>query len=343
MMRPFLLERYFAKHEFTAPHLLSSSDCDGWSQKELLSLADAETLALWDGLALGYTQSRGLPLLRREIAKQYRGVSEEQVLVAAPQELIFLAMSALLHKGDRIACTFPGYQSLYEVAHATGCQVDRWEPDESRGWRFDPERLAKLLTPRTKLVVVNFPHNPTGALPSKEDFAEIVRLTKERSIPLFSDEMYRNLEHDEADRLPAACELDDRALSLSGMSKSFGLAGLRIGWLVAKDPEVYRRLTELKDYTTICSAGPAELLALAGLRARETILARHRSRIARNLGVLDAFFRRRPDFTWIRPKAGTVGFAGYNRKEPVAEFCDRAVREAGVMVLPSTMYEYDAP
>ncbi len=342
--RPFLLERYFARHEFTAPYLLSSSDCDGIPQAELLALADAPARALWDGLTLGYTESRGLPLLRREIAALYEGVDPEQVFVAAPQELIHLAMEALLRPGDHVVCTFPGYQSLYELAAAKGCVVDRWEPREAEGWRFDVSDLEHLLRPQTKLVIVNFPHNPTGALPSKEDFRRVVELVRSRGIPLFSDEMYRFLEHDPRERLPAACELYDRALTLCGMSKAFGLAGLRLGWLVAKDRAVYDRLCELKDYTTICAAAPSEVLAVIGLRARETLLSRHRARLARNLDLLDGFFARRSRvFGWVRPRAGTIGFASYRGAEPVEAFCERLVREAGVMLLPSTVYEYPSP
>ncbi len=342
--RPFLLERYFARHEFTAPYLLSSSDCDGWPMSELLALADEPARALWDGLTLGYTESRGLPLLRREIASLYEGVDPEQVFVAAPQELILLAMDALLQKGDHVVCTFPGYQSLYELASAKGCVVDRWEPREDEGWRFDVAELEKLLRPDTKLVIVNFPHNPTGALPAEKDFRRVAELVASRGIALFSDEMYRFLELDPRDRLPSACELSDRALTLCGMSKAFGLAGLRVGWLIVKDRAVYERLAELKDYTTICAAAPSEVLALVGLRARETLLARHRARLMRNLGLLDGFFaRQRRSFGWTRPKAGTIGFASFLRPEPVDEFCERLVREAGVLLLPSTVYEYAAP
>lgn len=343
-IKPFLLERYFAKHEFSAPHLLSSSDCDGWAQSEILGLADAEARGLWDGLRLGYTESRGAPILRREIASLYSGVSPEQVLVAAPQELIALAMNALLKPGDHVICTFPGYQSLYEIARDIGCEVERWEPSEEEGWRFDPSRLERMIRPDTKLVVVNFPHNPTGALPSREDFRRIVEIVRGRGAQLFSDEMYRLLELDEAERLPSACESYDKAIALSGMSKAFGMPGIRIGWLVVKDAALYERLAELKDYTTICSAAPSEVLALIGLRAKEPILARHRERIARNLDLLDAFVeRRREDFAWVRPRAGTVGFLAYRGADGVDELCARAVREAGVMVLPSSVYEYDRP
>lgn len=343
-IRPFLLERYFAKHEFSAPYLLSSSDCDGWAQSELLTLADDHALGLWDGLKLGYTESRGLPLLRREIASLYRGLDAEQVFVAAPQELIGLAMNAFLNKGDHVVCTFPGYQSLYELAHSLGCEVTRWEPVEQEGWRFDVDALATLLRPATKLVVVNFPHNPTGALPPKADFERLVELLRARGIRLFSDEMYRWLELDAAERLPSACELDDKAVALSGLSKSFGLAGLRVGWIATKDAALLERLAELKDYTTICSSAPSEILALIGLRAKETILARHRARIQGNLDLLDAFFRRNAArFTWLRPKAGTVGFPGFLGAERPEEFCERLVRKAGVLLLPSSVYEYAPP
>lgn len=343
-LRPFFLERFFARHEFSAPYLLSSSDCDGWGQAELLALADPEARRLWDGLTLGYTESRGLPVLRREVASLYKGVDPEQVFLAAPQELVSLAMNALLKPGDHVVCTHPGYQSLYEVALSLGCSVDRWQPDPEAGWRFDLDGLARLLRPETRLVVVNFPHNPTGALPPAADFRRLAALLEERGIRLFSDEMYRFMELDPADRLPSACELSDKALSLGGMSKAFGLAGLRIGWLVAKDPAVYGRVAELRDYSTICSAAPSEVLALVGLRAKDAILARHRERIARNLALLDAFFARRPEvFRWVRPKAGSVAFPAFLGKEPVTDFCERLVREAGVVLLPSSVFEYGPP
>lgn len=343
-IKPFLLERCFAKHEFSAPYLLSSSDCDGWALSEVLGLADDQTRGLWNDLRLGYTESTGLPLLRREIAALYRGVDAGQVLVAAPQEGIHLAMNALLRKGDHVVCTHPGYQSLYEIAESMGCEVERWRPVEGEGWRFDVEELARMIKPSTKLVIVNFPHNPTGCLPSKDDFRRIVELVEARGIHLFSDEMYRFLELEPLDRLPSACELYEKAITLFGMSKAFGMAGTRIGWLVAKDRSLYARMAELKDYTTICNAAPSEVLALIGLRAKEAILSRHRERIARNLKLLDAFFLNHSDsFSWIRPKAGTVGFPGLRTAESPADFCDRLVRTAGVMLLPSTVYEYGPP
>lgn len=340
---PFALERYFARHEFSTPYLLSSSDCDGLALTELLAWADAETRGLWDKQTLGYGESQGLPLLRQEIAALYRGVSPEQVLVAAPQELVLIAMSTMLERGDHMVCTFPGYQSLYQIAEDAGCAVTKWEPVEAQGWRFRVDDLLALLRPETKLLVVNIPHNPTGAMIAPNDWKRVLAIAAERGIRIFSDEMYRFLEHDPKDRLPSACEEDERAVALCGMSKAFGLAGLRVGWLITKDASLLERFKAFKDYTTICGAGPAELLAVMGLRAKERILERHRARIARNLALLDAFFHKRSsDFSWVRPKAGTIGFPGLLRKTDPEAFCARA-NAAGVLLLPSTVYAYASP
>jgi len=177
-LKPFELERYFAKYEFSVKHLLSSSDCDGMQMSDVLALADPQTKELWSKLTLGYTESQGLPLLREEIAKLYQGVSANEVLVAAPEECIFLAMNALLEEGGNIICTFPGYQSLYEIAQSLGCTVTKWEPSEEKGWQFDPAFLRDNITPKTKLIIVNFPHNPTGSMPDKAVFEEIVAIAK---------------------------------------------------------------------------------------------------------------------------------------------------------------------
>lgn len=341
-LKPFKLERYFAKYEFSVKYLLSSSDCDGLSQNELLSMADDETRRLWEELTLGYTESLGHPLLRSEIAKLYLRMKPDEVLIVAPEEDIFITLNTILKKGDHIVCTFPGYQSLYEVAEGLGCEVTKWQPEEKNGWEFNLEFLKQNIRPNTKLIIVNFPHNPTGYLPPKTGFQEIVDIAKERGIYLFSDEMYRFLEFDQQDRLPSACELYDKAISLFGMSKTFGMAGVRIGWLVTKDKRLYQEIATFKDYTTICSSAPSEILSLIALRAKDTIIERHLNRIQRNLALLDTFFRQYQDlFEWVRPKAGTIGFPRLKDKDNSFEFCQKVVNEVGIMLLPSTVYDYD--
>lgn len=340
-LQPFALERYFARYEFSVPYLLSSSDCDGWPLSEVLDLADAETADLWQRLRLGYTDSLGHPLLRREIASLYQGLQADDVLVVTPEEGIFIAMHCLLEKGDHVICTFPGYQSLYQVADSLGCEVTRWLPDEDAGWRFDPDFLRHNLRPNTRLIVWNFPHNPTGVLPSRADFQQMIAIAHERNIRVFSDEMYWLLEVDPAGRLPSAVESWDQAVALFGMSKSFGLAGLRIGWLVSRDRALLASLAAFKDYTTICSSAPSEILALIALRARQRILARHHQRIQSNLALLDAFFARHRDrFHWVRPQGGTVCFPRLLGPESSWDFAQRMVTQAGIMVLPSRVYDF---
>jgi aspartate/methionine/tyrosine aminotransferase len=337
---PFKLERFFARHEFSAKHLLSTSDCQGLSMTDLVAGAGADLRESWDKLRLGYTESQGLPELRTEIAGMYEAVAAEEVLVAAPEELIFLAMNALLRPGDHVVCTFPGYQSLYGLATSIGCEVTLWKPVEGDVWRFDPDELKRLLRLDTRLVVWNFPHNPTGALPSPSDYAQMLAIVRGSDAWLFSDEMYRLLESVDEVRLPAAIDQYGRAVSLSGMSKSFALAGLRIGWVATHDLELLERMKGLKDYTTICSGAPSELLALMGLRSRDTILARNRERVRGNVEIGRAFFEKHAArLSWAPPQAGTVCFPRLKTGGAEA-FCARALEDAGVLLLPSTTYDY---
>ena len=300
---PFKLERYLAQYEFTAPHQLSCSDCDGIEMSELLALADGESRQLWESLALGYTEAPGHPLLRSEIAGMYSGAGADDVLVAAPEELIFLAVNSIVRNGDHVVCTFPAYQSLYQIAEGMHCEVTFWQADEKQGWRFEPARLAEMIRPSTRLIVVNFPHNPTGALPSRDDFDAVVEIARRHNLTLLCDEMYRLLEYDEAARLPAAVEVYERAVSLSGMSKVYGLAGARVGWVVSRDARLLKRMLTLKDYTTICTSAPSEILSLMALRARGPIVERHMTRIRRNLAALSAFIAKYPNlFAWNPPR-----------------------------------------
>jgi aspartate/methionine/tyrosine aminotransferase len=338
----FQLERYFGQYEFTVPFQLSVSDCDGLSMNELLANADDEVRGLWEQLSLGYTETSGHPLLRREIAAMYHGFEADHVLVAAPEELIFVAMNCLVKNGDHVVCAFPGYQSLYAVAEGLHAEVTRWEPDETDGWRFDPDKLESLIRPSTRLIVMNFPHNPTGALPGPDDYQRIFEVALRYDIPIFSDEMYRLMERDPLARLPSAVELYDPAVSLSGVSKTLGLAGLRIGWLVTRDERLMQRMALFKDYTTICNSAPSEILALAGLRARERILARHHERIERNLGLLTGFMDKYEAlFAWTPPRASTICFPRFKPDSlGTPELCRMARDEAGVLLAPSTVFDY---
>ena len=337
----FALERYFARWEFHVDHLLCASDVQGYPMGELLALADDETRALWAGLTLGYTESTGHPLLRREIAALYDGLGPDDVLVfAGAEEAIFCLANVELGPGDHAIVTWPGYQSLYEVARATGADVTLHQLQAADGWAIDIDRLRGQLTPATKLIIVNVPHNPTGMLPDRATFDALVGLASDAGAHLVVDEVYRFLEYDDADRLPAGADALPRGVSIGVMSKSFAMAGLRIGWLATHDRDLLDRCARFKDYTTICSAAPSEILALIGLRARDTVLARSRSIVAGNLALLDPFFERWSDrFSWVRPTAGPVGFPRLTAPgQSIDDWAAGLVETCGVLLLPGSRF-----
>lgn len=340
-IEPFKLERFFAQHEFSVDYLLSASDCESLSLTELLELADAEGRRLWEGLRMGYTESQGHPLLREEIAELYETITSADTIVAAPEEAIFIAMNCLLRPGDHLIATFPAYQSLHEIARSLNCDVTRWTltPDAGR-WTLDLDFLRSKITDRTRLIVVNFPHNPTGYLPSRDDFETIVGIARERDLPLFCDEMYWRLEHGDTEPLPAACDLYPRAVSLFGMSKTFSLPGLRIGWLAARDRELMERLVAMKDYTTICNSAPSEILALIALRARGTIISRSREIIRANLETAREFFLRHQElFSWLEPAGGSIAFPRYHAPIPLDRFCQELLEAQSALIVPGDLFD----
>ncbi len=337
----FALERYFARWEFAAEHLLCASDIQGVPMADLLALADDETRALWDGLALGYTESTGHPLLRHEIAGLYESIEPDEVLTfAGAEEAVFCLVNVLVGPGDHVVATWPGYQSLYEVARAAGADVTLHELHESAGWALDLDLLRRQLTPATRLIVVNLPHNPTGMLPDRATYEALVGLAVEAGAHLLVDEVYRGLEFDEADRLPTGADALPRGISLGVMSKAFAMAGLRIGWLASHDRDLLARVAAFKDYTTICSSAPSEILSIIGLRARERILGRSRGIVAANMKLLDAFFNEWSDrFAWVRPRAGSIGFPRLTVPGvPIDDFAADLVEAEGVLLLPGSQF-----
>jgi aspartate/methionine/tyrosine aminotransferase len=337
---PFRIEQYYAVHEFTAPYMLSSSDAESVAIADLLALEpDASERLL--AQRLGYTESVGAPELRAAIAPIYETVSpDDVVVVAAAEEAIFVAYHGLLEPGDHVVIETPCYESALQVAHSAGAVVTEWRRSASDGWAHDLETLRSALRPDTKLVYINSPHNPTGTQMNREVLDGVVGLCAERDAWLFSDEVYRELEHDPADRLPAACDLYERALSLGSMSKTYGLPGLRLGWLACRDRDALRPIVDLKHYTTICSSAPSELLSALALRHRDVLADRNRGIVLANLPLLDAFFERHADvLSWVRPTAGPIGFPRLHGVDDATAFCEELVAAEGVLLLPGAVYD----
>lgn len=338
----FKLERFFAKYEFKAPYLMCGSDCESFSIQEILDL-EPGSQDRFTQLRLGYTEAPGSPELREEIAALYINISPAEILVhVGAEEAIFNFMQVALKPGDHVIVQFPCYQSLYEVARAAGCEVSKWElkygPD---GWAPDLDNLKKAVNKNTKAIVINSPHNPTGYLFSRPELDEIIAIARKNNILLFSDEVYKYLEYDPKDTLPWASDLYENAVSLGVMSKTFGLPGLRIGWIATRNRAIYNAMAAFKDYTTICNSAPAEFLAATALRSKKEIIRRNLEIIDKNLNLLDDFFVKYSRlFAWHRPKAGPIAFPGLITGQNTEDFCIDLVNKKGVLLLPGNYYDF---
>jgi aspartate/methionine/tyrosine aminotransferase len=336
---PFKLERYFAKYEFNTEFLLCSSDCEAMSIADLLAFepgAAEKFQKVW----LGYTESQGSPALRAEIGNLYETIEPENILVhTGAGEAIFLFMFAAFQQWDHVIVHSPGYQSLADVARAAGCDVSPWRAREKNNWALDLNELRHLMRSNTRAIIINTPHNPTGYLMSKEDYDALHRIAQENNLLLFSDEVYRESEYDPSMRLPAACDYGEHAVSLGVTSKTYGLAGLRIGWIATKNKAIYDKMASLKDYTTICNSAPSEFLAELAMHNRKRLVERNLGIIMENLSIMDNFFARHANlFEWVRPKAGSMAFPRYLGGN-VEQFCDELVKKAGVLLLPGSVYD----
>lgn len=354
---PFALERFFARHEFSARYLLCSSDCESFPVRELLAMDEGSIDRLLD-LRLGYTETRGAPSLREAVASQYAGLGADGVFIhAGAEEAILNLCMALLERGDRVVVNYPCYQSLAQIPRSLGCEVVPWELRPSGGagaegssaggsagprWILDPDELPRLSGGRARLIVLNAPHNPTGALPTRAEFEAVVAYARRTGAVLLVDEVYRRLERDQAARLPSVCEAYENGVALDVLSKHAGLAGLRIGWLASRRADILDAVAVVKDYNSICSSAPSELLAEIAVRNLENVAARNRGIVARNVALLESFFARRPGFaSWIAPEGGSIAFPRLAGGADAEALADRLVAESGVLLLPGSLYGYD--
>lgn len=320
---------------------------EGYRLPELLALADEESRSLWDTLSLGYAESQGHPLLRREIAALYTQTSADEVVCCvSAEEAIYLVTRVLVRPGDHVIATFPAYQSSYEVARSIGADVSflhlhPQKTEEGLSWRLDMDELRRMVRPETRLIAVNFPNNPTGALLSQAEWSQVVSVAREVGCYLLSDEVYRGMEYSETDRLPAAVDAYEKAISIGAMSKTYALAGLRVGWLATKDEALRASVLSYKDYTTICGSAPSEILAIMGLRAKDRVVARTREIIRANLEQVTHFMHEHEAwFEWIAPKAASVAFPRLRLAEPIDSFAKQLVEREGVMILPANVFSY---
>jgi len=341
-MKIFKLEEYLAKYEFSAPYLLCCSDAESWKLSEIISMADKDDIELWNNLHLGYTEPYGHPKLRAEIAKMYPGMTSENILCfAGAGEGIFCALHCLIEKDDHVIVLTPCYQSLLEIPQSKGARVTTIALREENDWRINLDVIKSSIKSSTRCIVINFPHNPTGQVITQEELKELVQICERNGIYLFSDEVYRLLgSPTEGWSSPAAC-LYNKALSLNVMSKAFGMAGLRIGWIACQDKQLLQKLSRTKDYLSICNSGLSEVVSIIALKNKDRILEKNNDIVSKNLTILEKFFEKYHYlFECVRPQGGCLGFVKYNGKENIDDFCDRLVQAKGVLLMPASIYDY---
>jgi len=341
---PFETEHFFARYEFNTPYQLCNSDCESISIAELLSLAGGSP-DQFGRERLVYTDSRGHPELRKSIASMHISTAADDVIVlGTPVEGIYLTARALLDPGDEVIVLTPAYDALIKMfEHVVGeIRVRKWafKPGD-KYWELDLEDLRKLITPKTKMMVVNFPHNPTGYLPTVKFQESLASLAEEHGLWLFCDEMYFGLVHSGTSPIPSAADVTKNSIVLSGLSKTYGLPGLRCGWLIVQNKALRDNIMNWKYYTSICPPVPTEYLATAALKVREILRDRNITRIEQHLELADAFFARWPElFTWRRPMAGSTALVGYHVPS-VRAVSEKLAIEEGILIQPGGMLGSD--
>ncbi|QDT43396.1 Capreomycidine synthase [Gimesia alba] len=329
----FPLVQWFAAAEGRFEFSLSHSDCEPLSVSDILGDAEQKTLA---NLPLGYGTFAGLEELRQSVARQYATLKQDDVLIfGGASEVIYTFMRTNLNPGDEVVIQAPIFNSLKATAQAIGCQIIEWRPTNELTCEFDVSTLIDLCNEQTKLIVFNFPHNPSGQMISEDELISIVETAQKYDAMIFSDEQFRLLELPESPRLPPACDVYDKAVSVAGVSKTLGLGGLRIGWLATRNRDLLKRAREYRYYTTEMTNTPCQMLAAQAMKHHDEILTRNRKRIIHNLKQLQAFCLRHKQYLDLHPpQAGPMAVVEQTTSFTSTEFCQRLLDEQRVMLVP---------
>lgn len=338
----FKLETFFSKWEFKARYHLCASDAESMTVNELMRITGTPIEKLLN-VHMGYTETKGNPELLDLISSTYNQIKTNEIICfSGAEEGIFCAMNAILEPEDHAIVITPNYQSLEEIP-ASICSVSAVSLDSENNWDLDPDDIRNAVRENTRLIVINFPHNPTGKIIPAATLSELIQIASSQGIYIFSDEVYRLIERDPGKRLPQIADIYDRGISLSVMSKSYGLPGLRIGWIATKNTGLIVKMEKIKHYLSICNSAPSEFLAIAALQNREIFLERVRSITRGNLNLLNTFFDKHSDlFEWNEPDGGCTGFPKYIGPEGTETFTSDLLEKKSVLLLPPSLYHSKA-
>jgi len=333
---PFELERWQSTWENRVRYNLSESGVHPLTIQELLGLAGASALPLLE-VQLGYSQSNGTDKLRERIAALYPGASPDQVLVSnGSAEANFCVCWRLLEPGDKVAVMMPNYLQSPGLAQNFGAEVRPFQLHEKEGWEPYAEEIRTAIAPGTKLVVVTNPHNPTGHVLSDAARKLILERAVEVGAWILADEVYQGAERDGKTTQSFWGSGYDKVIIVNGLSKAYGLPGLRIGWIVSS-PELSRDVWARHDYTTIGPSGASDHLAAVALDplVREKLIERTRRILHANYPVMEAWLKKFGDtFSWHAPSAGAICWARYRGAIPATEVVEKLRAQHSVLLCP---------
>jgi aspartate/methionine/tyrosine aminotransferase len=340
----FALERWMTTWETKTPYDIAESGIFPMTLQDLLDLEPASergrALARLLELRLGYSEAPGTLELRSEIAATYRDTGPEEVLVTTGAiEANFLLFNALLEPGDHVVAVFPAYQQLYSVPRAIGCDVSLWKLRPEDHFRYDLGELERLVTSKTRLIVINTPHNPTGSMLSEGDLRRIDSLASSVGARVLSDEAYRWLDLPGGEPLaPPMRNLGGTGISVGTVSKPFGLPGLRIGWF-AGPADLVARCWGTRDYVSLSPGKLNDALAVLALKHRSQIVERTRTIVRRNLETAREWFAEHSEtVSWTEPRGGLLGLMGYSLDIPSLELSNLLAEKYGVMLAPGSAF-----
>ena len=341
---PFLVEEWMNAYETKAKYNIAETCVNSLSLREVLALAGENEAAFTEKMMSGrltYGAIEGRPAFLSGIAKLYKTVQANEVIpthgAAGANHHVF---TALISAGDHVISIMPTYQQLYSIPASIGADVSILELRKEDGYLPDVARLKALCRPDTKMICINNPNNPTGALMNEAQLREIVEIARSCGAYLLCDEVYRHLTQTD-EYSPSVADLYEKGISVSSMSKVFSLAGIRLGWMATHDEAARRAFLSRRDYNLISCGMLDEMIAETALANGEKILARNRKIVRENLALLDGWMKNHPQLSWVKPEAGTTAFVYYDDTLSSREFCTRLLMETGALVTPGECFGYE--
>ena len=335
-MSSFLVDAYFTEYESKAKYMMGSSDPESLPLKEVVF-----NLSKYADEPLGYALGKGYLPLREKLSALYETITPEQIaMMNGGEETIYVAMRALLKPEDEIVVQMPSYQSLSVIAKDIGCSILEYRPGFEEKWAFDLETLKAKITPKTRLLILNYPHNPTGACLTDCEMASIVALCREHRLYLLADEVYRFLRMDENCSDASFADLYENAVALGSFSKTFAAPGLRLGWVATKSPELMHKLLAYRHFTSTCSNLPCQWIACELLSKKDNIMQRNNAIVRRNAVLLEQFVQQHTDlFAYVPPKGATMAYVKLLGGQSAMDFCMEILEHTGVLIVPSSVLE----